>query len=143
MFSGTLVWKDFCFHTSHAKFHDSFPVSRKFGGSKELAVDLVAHTLERYPTRAISVAKRSPKPPLAIGSVACSYEGWDSWMMSIFTRVSLTTKSKLFLQILNALYQGFQMRYHLFQKFFGKMVKIKETSLLSQPCWFSIDNHCI
>ena len=48
----------------------------------------------------------------------------------------------IFLQILNALYQGFQMRYHLFQKFFGKMVKIKETSLLSQPCWFSIDNHC-
>ena len=38
------------------------------------------------------------------------------------------------LLILNALYKGFQMRYHLFQKFFGKMVKIKETSLLSQPC---------
>ena len=35
------------------------------------------------------------------------------------------------------------MRYHLFQKFFGKMVKINEMSLLSQPCWFSIDNHCI
>ena len=35
-----------------------------------------------------------------------------------------------FLQILNALYKGFQMRYHLFQKFFGKMVKIKETSFL-------------
>ena len=34
------------------------------------------------------------------------------------------------------------MRYHLFQKFFGKMVKIKETSLLSQLCWFSINNHC-
>ena len=29
-----------------------------------------------------------------------------------------------------ALYKGFQMRYHLFQKFFGKMVKIKETSFL-------------
>ena len=37
----------------------------------------------------------------------------------------------IFLQILNALYQGFQMRYHLFQKFCGKMVKIKETSFLS------------
>ena len=24
------------------------------------------------------------------------------------------------------------MRYHLFQKFFGKMVKIKETSFLAQ-----------
>ena len=35
------------------------------------------------------------------------------------------------LLILNALYKGFQMRYHLFQKFFGKMVKIKETSFLS------------
>ena len=34
-----------------------------------------------------------------------------------------------FLQILNALYKGFQVRYHSFQKFFGKMVKIKETSL--------------
>ena len=48
----------------------------------------------------------------------------------------------IFWLILNALYKGFQMRYHLFQKFFGNMVKIKETSLLSQPCWFSIDNHC-
>ena len=37
----------------------------------------------------------------------------------------------IFLLILNALYKGFQMRYHLFQKFFGKMVKIKETSFLS------------
>ena len=35
-----------------------------------------------------------------------------------------------FLLILNALYKGFQMRYHLLQKFFGKMVKIKETSFL-------------
>ena len=33
--------------------------------------------------------------------------------------------------ILNALYQGFKMRYHLSQKFFGKIVKIKETSFLS------------
>ena len=37
-------------------------------------------------------------------------------------------------KILNALFRGFQMRYHLSQKFFGKMVEIKETSLLSQPC---------
>ena len=36
----------------------------------------------------------------------------------------------IFLLILNTLYKGFQMRYHLFQKFFGKMVKIKETSFL-------------
>ena len=35
-----------------------------------------------------------------------------------------------FLQILNALYYGFQMRYHLFQKLFEKVVKIKETSFL-------------
>ena len=35
-----------------------------------------------------------------------------------------------FLLILNALYKGFQMRYHLFQKFFGKMVKIKDISFL-------------
>ena len=40
----------------------------------------------------------------------------------------------IFLQILNALYKGFQMRYHLFQKFFGKMVKIKETSFLAMLC---------
>ena len=33
----------------------------------------------------------------------------------------------IFLLILNALYKGFQMRYHLLKKFFGKMVKIKET----------------
>ena len=37
----------------------------------------------------------------------------------------------IFLLILNALYKGFQMRYHLFHKFFGKIVKIKETSFLS------------
>ena len=36
----------------------------------------------------------------------------------------------IFLLILNALYKSFQMRYHLFQKFFGKMVKIKEASFL-------------
>ena len=36
----------------------------------------------------------------------------------------------IFLLILNALYKGFQMRYHLFQKFFGKIVKIKEASFL-------------
>ena len=34
------------------------------------------------------------------------------------------------LLILNALHKGFQIKYHLFQKFFGKMVKIKETSFL-------------
>ena len=33
-----------------------------------------------------------------------------------------------------ALYKGIQMRYHLFQKFFGKMVKIKETSFLTMLC---------
>ena len=36
----------------------------------------------------------------------------------------------IFLLILNALYKGFQMRYLLFQKFFGKMVKIKDISFL-------------
>ena len=41
--------------------------------------------------------------------------------------------------ILNVLYKGFQVRYHLFQKFFGKVVKIKQMSflfklsVLSQP----------
>ena len=29
----------------------------------------------------------------------------------------------IFLLILNTLYRGFQMKYHLFQKFFRKMVK--------------------
>ena len=40
----------------------------------------------------------------------------------------------IFLLILNALYKGFQMRYHLFKKLFEKVVKIKETSFrLSGP----------
>ena len=34
------------------------------------------------------------------------------------------------------------MRYHLFQKFFGKMVKIKETSFLLSKCLVSITRHC-
>ena len=34
------------------------------------------------------------------------------------------------------------MRYHLFQKFFGKMVKIKETSFLLNKCLVSIAHHC-
>ena len=34
------------------------------------------------------------------------------------------------------------MRYHLFQKFFGKMVKIKETSFLLIKCLVSIAHHC-
>ena len=34
------------------------------------------------------------------------------------------------------------MRYHLFQKFFGKMVKIKETSFLLSKCLVSIGQHC-
>ena len=29
--------------------------------------------------------------------------------------------------ILKALYKGFQMRYYLFQKFYGKVIKIKQT----------------
>ena len=34
------------------------------------------------------------------------------------------------------------MRYHLFQKFFEKMVKIKETSFLLSKCLVSIAHHC-
>ena len=34
------------------------------------------------------------------------------------------------------------MRYHLFQKFFGKMVKMKETSFLLSKCLVSIAHHC-
>ena len=34
------------------------------------------------------------------------------------------------------------MRYHLFQKVFGKMVKIKETSFLLSKCLVSIARHC-
>ena len=48
----------------------------------------------------------------------------------------------IFLLILNALYKGFQMRYHLFQKFFEKVVKIKETSFLLSKCLVSIAHHC-
>ena len=48
----------------------------------------------------------------------------------------------IFLQILNALYKGFQMRYHLFQKFCEKVVKIKETSFLLSKCCISIAHHC-
>ena len=40
----------------------------------------------------------------------------------------------IFKKILNALYEGFQMRYYLFQKIFDKVVKIKETSLLLSKC---------
>ena len=48
----------------------------------------------------------------------------------------------IFLLILNALYKGFQMRYHLFQKFFGKMVKIKETSILSTKGMILVFKNC-
>ena len=35
------------------------------------------------------------------------------------------------------------MRYHLFQKVFGKMVKIKETSFILSKCLVSIARHCM
>ena len=47
------------------------------------------------------------------------------------------------LLILNTLYKGFQIRYHLFKTFFGKMVEIKETSFLISKCLVSIAHHCI
>ena len=34
------------------------------------------------------------------------------------------------------------MRYHLFQKIFEKVVKIKETSFLLSKCLVSIGQHC-
>ena len=34
------------------------------------------------------------------------------------------------------------MKYHLFQKFFEKVVKIKETSFLLSKCLVSIAHHC-
>ena len=34
------------------------------------------------------------------------------------------------------------MRYHLFQKFFGKMVEIKKTAFLLSKCLVSIGQHC-
>ena len=34
------------------------------------------------------------------------------------------------------------MRYHLFQKFFVKMAKIKEMSFLLSKCLISIGQHC-
>ena len=49
----------------------------------------------------------------------------------------------IFLLILNALYKGFQMRNHLFQKFFGKLVKIKETSFLSTRGIILMFGNCI
>ena len=48
----------------------------------------------------------------------------------------------IFLLILNALYKGFQMRYHLFQKLFGKMDKIKETSFLFTRKMDFFERHC-
>ena len=48
----------------------------------------------------------------------------------------------IFLMNQNALYKSFQMRYHLFQKFFEKVVKIKETSFLLSKCLVSIGQHC-
>ena len=35
------------------------------------------------------------------------------------------------------------MRYHLFQKFFEKVIKIKEMSFLLSKCLISIAHHCI
>ena len=49
----------------------------------------------------------------------------------------------IFLLILNALYKNFQMKYHLFQKFFGKMVKIKEMSFLSTKGMGLMFGNCI
>ena len=43
-----------------------------------------------------------------------------------------------FAEVLNALYKGFQMKYHLFQNIFEKVVKIKETSFLLSKCLVSI-----
>ena len=34
------------------------------------------------------------------------------------------------------------MRYHLFQNYFEKVVKIKERSFLLSKCLFSIGQHC-
>ena len=34
------------------------------------------------------------------------------------------------------------MRYHLFLKFFGKVVKVKQTSSLLRKCLVSIAHHC-
>ena len=48
----------------------------------------------------------------------------------------------IFFQILKALHVGFQMRYHLFQNFFGKMVKLKETSFLSPKKSSFSTSHC-
>ena len=48
----------------------------------------------------------------------------------------------IFLLILNALYKGFQMRYHLSQKFFEKMVKIKETSFFFTRKMDFFERHC-
>ena len=48
----------------------------------------------------------------------------------------------IFLLILNALHKGFQMRYHQFRKFFGKMVRIKETSFLSTRGMILIFRNC-
>ena len=35
------------------------------------------------------------------------------------------------------------MKYHLFQKFFEKVVKIKETSFHLSKCLVSIGKHCM
>ena len=47
------------------------------------------------------------------------------------------------LLILNALNKGFQMSDHLFQKYFEKMVKIKETFFLSTSGVLIKCRHCI
>ena len=49
----------------------------------------------------------------------------------------------IFLLILNPLYKGFQMRYHLFQRLFGKMVRIKEMSFLSTRGMILMFGNCI
>ena len=47
-----------------------------------------------------------------------------------------------FLLILNALYKSPQMRYHLFQKFFEKVVEVKEMTFFLRKCLISIAQHC-
>ena len=55
-----------CFHFSNAESQKILVAFVTFIGSNRLVVNFVAHTLDKKPDKAISVAKRRPKPPLAI-----------------------------------------------------------------------------
>ena len=61
---------DFPLQMSNADSQNLFGSTSKVQGNKDLVISLVAHTLERKPAKATSMAGQRPSPPKATGSVA-------------------------------------------------------------------------